>query len=326
MSTEFKTIEFKVGLFLLFVIVATVSLIVYIGIKKDLFAQRVTYYVVSETGENIERGIPVRLSGFKIGNVDKVHLNDTGSIKIKLEILASYQKWFREDAKIILDQEGIIGRPYFNLIPGNPNSPLRKEGSTMTLSKVAGLRELIQEAEPVIQNLTKIVANLRTMTDSFVDKKGHVQTILANAEDITTTILHNEGMLYYLTQDPRPVNTMNALLVKTEHAMQSIDILLQNTTLRVDDLKPLQDELVRTLQEGQTFIKGLHAMQQELGPTLANIEAISADVKNATTDLVGLRRQGEYTIRLGTELLQRLKETWPFARGEASKISPAPAP
>jgi ABC-type transporter Mla subunit MlaD len=326
MALEFKTMEFRVGLFLLVVLVTLVSLVIYIGVKKDLFAERITYYVISKTGENIERGIPVRLSGFKIGNVEKVYLDNVGYIKVELEILARYQKWFRENSKFILDQEGIIGNPYFKLVPGTDDSPLLEEGATMTLSKVAGLNELIQEAEPVIENLKEIVANIRDITDSFIDKDGHVQSILANGEAITDLILTNRGLLYYLTQDPRPVQRMDAILAKTDHAVLSIDRLLQNATTRVEDLKPIQDELVLILQEGQEFIKGLETLRQELEPTLNNIEAISTDVKNATTDLVRLRQQGEYTIRLGTELLQRLKETWPFARKELLEAPLYPAP
>jgi ABC-type transporter Mla subunit MlaD len=318
--------EFRVGLFLLVVIVALVSLVIYIGIKKDLFAERVTYYVISTTGENIERGIPVRLSGFKIGNVEKVYLDNVGYIKVELEILSRYQKWFRQDSKFILDQEGIIGNPYFKLIPGTDESPLLQEGATLTLSKVAGLSELIQEAEPVIANLKEIVANIRDITDSFIDKEGHVQSILANAEKITDLILHNRGLLYYLTQDPRPVQKMDAILAKTDHAVLSIDRLLQNATTRVEDLEPIQDELVLILKEGQSFIKGLESLRQDIDPTLANIEAISGEVKNATTDLVRLRRQSEYTIRLGTELLQRLKDTWPFVRKEIQEAPAYPAP
>jgi ABC-type transporter Mla subunit MlaD len=326
MALEFKTMEFRVGLFLLVVIVALVSLVIYIGIKKDLFAERVTYYVISTTGENIERGIPVRLSGFKIGNVEKVYLDNVGYIKVELEILSRYQKWFRQDSKFILDQEGIIGNPYFKLIPGTDESPLLQEGATLTLSKVAGLSELIQEAEPVIANLKEIVANIRDITDSFIDKEGHVQSILANAEKITDLILHNRGLLYYLTQDPRPVQKMDAILAKTDHAVLSIDRLLQNATTRVEDLEPIQDELVLILKEGQSFIKGLESLRQDIDPTLANIEAISGEVKNATTDLVRLRRQSEYTIRLGTELLQRLKDTWPFVRKEIQEAPAYPAP
>jgi hypothetical protein len=41
---------------------------------------------------------------------------------------------------------------------------------------------------------------------------------------------------------------------------------------------------------------------------------------------VRLRRQSEYTIRLGTELLQRLKDTWPFVRKEIQEAPAYPAP
>ena len=326
MAREFKTMEFRVGVFLITIIVAVLVIIAYVGIKKDLFADKITYYVISNTGENIERGIPVRLSGFKIGNVEKVYLDNVGYIKIELEILARYKKWFRKDSKIILDQEGIIGNSYFKLIPGTDTSPILQEKETLTLSKIAGLSELIQEAEPVIKNLKEIVANIRGITDSILDKQGHVQSIMANTREITEQILHNKGLLYYLTRDPRPVKRIDTILARTEHAMLSMDNLLQNTTARVSDLQPIQDELVSVLQEGQLFIANIQSMRDELSPTLSNLARISENVNNATTDLVRLRRQGEYTLQLSTELLQRLKKTWPFARRELEHGITYPAP
>ncbi|MDD4648477.1 MAG: MlaD family protein [Desulfoplanes sp.] len=326
MAQEYKTMEFRVGIFLITVLVAILAIIVYVGIQNDLFADKVTYYVSSNTGENIERGIPVRVSGFKIGNVQKVYLDNVGNIKVELEILERYQKWIRKDSKIILDQEGIIGNSYFKLIPGSDTSPMLKEDAIIKLSKVAGLNELIQDAEPVIKNLKEIVANIRDITNSFLDKKGQVQSILTNTEQISERILRNKGMLYYLTEDPRPVDQLNSILARTDHAVQSIDRLVQNSTARINDLQPIQEELVNILKEGQTFITSLDSIRAELSPTLANAAQISENVKNATTDLVQLRRQGEYTIRLGTELLQRLKETWPFARGKMEQNITYPAP
>jgi hypothetical protein len=133
-------------------------------------------------------------------------------------------------------------------------------------------------------------------------------------------------MLYYLTEDPRPVNQLNSILAKTDHAVQSIDLLVQNSTARINDLQPIQEELVSILKEGQTFIAGLESIRAELSPTLANAALISENVKNATTNLVQLRRQGEYTIRLSTELLQRLKETWPLTRKSMEQNITYPAP
>jgi phospholipid/cholesterol/gamma-HCH transport system substrate-binding protein len=46
-------------------------------------------------------------------------------------------------------------------------------------------------------------------------------------------------------------------------------------------------------------------------------------VKTASRDLISLRRQGEYGLRLGTELLLRLRETWPLSRQEPEGSEPS---
>lgn len=68
MNSKEKT-EFKVGIYVIVFMAVVLSSVVYIGIKKDLFAKKVIFFVTSNTGEKIERGIPVKLSGFKIGQV-----------------------------------------------------------------------------------------------------------------------------------------------------------------------------------------------------------------------------------------------------------------
>jgi phospholipid/cholesterol/gamma-HCH transport system substrate-binding protein len=316
MSLKQSTLEIKVGLFLLAVLLCVVFLIAYIGIKKDLFAERILYTVVSQTGEKIEPGMPVRLSGFTIGQVTEVTLDRVDLVRITIRVLKRYQQWFTEDARIILEQEGVIGNSFLKLMPGSDTSPILEEGSVIQLDKIGGLNELIQEMRPVIEALRAIVINIWDLTDYLVDEKGPVQKILINTETMTERLLSEQGLIHYLTEDPRPVEQIDQMLAGSDKAMKNVNDLLESLTFRVDNLAPFQDEITASLQEAKHLIVEFQGIREDITPLLNNVTQISEDVKTATYNLVSLRRQGEYSLRLGTELLLRLKETWPLSRRE----------
>lgn len=321
MTTNFRSMEFKVGVFVLFCIALVISTVIYIGYKKELFSSKVKYTVVVKSGENIERGIPVRLSGFKIGQVTDVELDLDGNIKVQVEILEKYKDWMKTDSKIMVDQEGLIGNAYLKVLPGTQNAKILEPGSTIALDTSARtVSDLVAAVEPVIQDLKTIVGNVRTVTEILIDPNGSIQQILRNLEKLSATLNNKNGLLHYVSADERPVRQIDAILTDAEKSMKQIDAILAKTSVIADDAGT-------AVHEGKEFVTELRAMRNDLATILDNLKSVSQEVKTATKDLRRLRQQGEETLTLSNELLQRLKETWPFTREEDTRPPlPLPAP
>jgi len=321
MTARHETMELRVGIFVLIFVAVLVGLLVIVGIKKDLFEDTATYYVISTTGENIERGVPVRLSGFRIGNVSDVDLSHVGQVVIEIEILDKYREWLRQDSQIVLVQGGFIGKTYFQLVPGTPASPELEENTRIELNRIGGFDEILAEAKPVIQDMKVIVANVRTITTQLLDENGPVQKLLVNLEDLSDDLRSDKGLVGYLTKNPEPVQKLDSLLAGTDKAVKRMTRLVDATTDRVEDLKPLQDEAVEMLREVNIFVKELKQFRTDIQPAVDDSVAIAKDIRAATKDLSRLRARTEQTIRLGNELLERLSRTWPL-----SGSAPAPGP
>lgn len=324
---KMKEYEYKVGFFLFLFLIFLVAFLVYFGIKKDIFSKRVTYYVISKSGDSIERGMPVKLSGFKIGEVDKLFLDNIDYVKIKIKVLDRYKKWFREDTKIILDQEGLIGNPYLKIIPGSENSPIVPPGSVVKLTKVAGLKELLIEAQPVVEDLKVIVASIRKITDQFLDKKGSMQRTITNLEQLTDKMLQNRGLLYYLTEDKKPVEKIDKLLTHTDELTLNLTRFITNATSRIEDLEPIEKEFLNITKDVKGFVNDLRSMKKDIDPILKNIQDVSKELKKATQDVYLLKMEAEYTLKVGNDLLENLKDKWPFKEPEkSSKTLEVPNP
>lgn len=320
MTTKQSKAELRVGIFVLTFFSLLIMTLVLIGIEKDLFAERVYFYVISNTGENVDRGIPLKLSGFRVGQVSDVDLTRVGEVVIEVEMLAKYHEWLRKDSQIILVQGGFIGNTYLQLVPGSPKSPILEEGTEITLNRVGGLDEIIAEARPVIEDLKNIVANIEDITDQLLDVDGPVQNTLVNLNALSEDLRSDKGLVGYLTRNPAPVEKLDSLLANTDKAMLRITTLVDSTNDRVEDLAPLQDEAVQLVGDVRGFVKELKAFREDLRPAVDNAVEITEDIKASTKDLDRLRTRTEYTIRLGSELLQRLNNTWPLSRPGA----PAP--
>ena len=325
MKSRHEKTELRVGVFMLSLFALVAGILAYVGIEKNLFADRTSYWVLSTTGENVERGIPVRLSGFRVGQVDEVNLTQVGRVLIEIEILDKYSEWMRTDTQVILVQGGFIGKTYLNLVPGSKDKPLLEEDATIQLTRVGGLDEIVAEARPVIDDLKEIVANVNDITLQFLDPQGAPQKIVGNLEAMSADLRSDKGLVGYLTRSPEPVQKLDSLLATGERLMQSVTRLSDEATNRVEDLAPLQDEAVLLVKEVNSFVKELKAFREDIKPAVDNAVAITEDVRGASKDLESLRAKTEYTIRLGTDLLQRLRTTWPLSRG-AEPVPPSEHP
>ncbi|MGE4555491.1 MAG: MlaD family protein [Desulfovibrionaceae bacterium] len=305
----------KAGFFLIFSLAAAVAVIGYIGVKKQLFAEKAVYRLISPTGENIELGMPVKLQGFKIGQVDSVRLLDLNVVEVDVSILKEYKKWFTSEAKLSLENS-LIGGSYLKLEPGPKGSPVISEGASIPLAIAENLQDVLKrETEKVLADVKIIVANARIISQQIVDPDGPMQKILSNARDISGNLASDRGLLKYLADDPRPAREINDILDKADASVASLHQLLEGLNGRVANIGQLQERiesLVETLTQVVAEYKGL---REDLGPTLRNVEAITGEVRNATTDLYSLRNKAEYGLRLGNEVLLRLKNTWPLSGG-----------
>ena len=98
--------------------------------------------------------------------------------------------------------------------------------------------------------------------------------------------------------------------------MSSIDRLLQNATMRVSDLEPIEDEILGITKDARSFVQELQGIREDIFPILENVKDITIEIKRATTDLYRLRQETDYVLRVGSDLLDELGQSWLFRKKE----------
>jgi phospholipid/cholesterol/gamma-HCH transport system substrate-binding protein len=78
--------EYKVGLFIICTTIVICLTLLYLAKEKGFFTTVHTFTLSSKTGEGFTEGMPVVFSGFNIGKVHALELNDKGIVLIKIKI------------------------------------------------------------------------------------------------------------------------------------------------------------------------------------------------------------------------------------------------
>jgi phospholipid/cholesterol/gamma-HCH transport system substrate-binding protein len=311
-------IEFKVGLFITITSLLILASIGYVAYKQGMFSKVYTYTLSSQTGENLTEGMPVAVWGFTIGRVKSLELNDLGTVLIRIKIPERHIRMIRADSKFFLDKP-LIGSPRILVkttnLNGLPLSPL----TIPELTESNDINEMIKRAQPIIDKVDRIMANVEGITGNLADPKGNVTRILQDAETLVNRFSKRDSLLEMVVGDPESVKSIHEALKKLRDITAKADgILLRVDGIlqRVDGMAGKTDEELYgrdgVLPQFRNILRDLLAKLVKIDATFDNINKISSDASGATKDLKALRNELDATVTAIGELAGEIDRMIPF--------------
>ncbi len=175
------------------------------------FARKHTFFVTYHFAGGIDVGSPVRISGIKVGRVEKIELfqpadpsktvaskepgssPETGAsvipVRLKVSVSPEAARGVRQDSKVYINIAGLIGERYLEITPGSVEAPLVAANAVVpgidppridqllsqSFNLAGKIQEIIEENKgdltKSIDLLYKLSANLN-QTLAWVDKSG----------------------------------------------------------------------------------------------------------------------------------------------------------
>jgi phospholipid/cholesterol/gamma-HCH transport system substrate-binding protein len=164
--------EFKVGLFIVCTTIAVLLALLYLSSEKGFFANVYTFTLSSKSGDGFTDGMPVVFSGFKIGQVSELELNEKGLVLIKIKIPQRHMKWIKADSTFILYRP-LIGAARIVVTTNNLDSAPMPPRKIADVEIVNDINDLIKIVQPLIEKITQIAENLERISkkvDKMADK------------------------------------------------------------------------------------------------------------------------------------------------------------
>src|SRR3954469_13309923 len=84
-------------------VAAIVAIAGYLGWKEGLFTPVSHFHFSTASSKSLSKGMPVRLSGFRIGQVSRVELQPDRQVRVDFAVLAPYLGFVKTDSTVRLD-------------------------------------------------------------------------------------------------------------------------------------------------------------------------------------------------------------------------------
>ena len=280
-----RNIQFKVGFFIVSTTLLIVSSLGYVAYKKGFFAQEHVFTLSSRSGENLTEGMPVLFSGFKIGRVHSLELNDEGIVMISIKVPDRHVKWLRADSIFTLEKP-LIGSARINVTTANLNAAPLSNKTIPRVVEANDINEAVQNIRPIIEKINKIADNVDRITADFSSPQGDFNRILRNARDIT----QQAGTILKKVDD---------MASKTDRGIYGPEGLLPAV---------------------RTILVDLIAKLRKLDPAFENVSKITAEAADSTRDLQLLRREIDETVDAINGLVHDIDRLIPLKKEDRIQV------
>lgn len=310
-DSRFKNLELKIGLFILLAIGGCVAAVVFIGLQSDLFTPKIRLNFTADNGVGFSRGMPVKLSGFRIGRVESIDLNDQAKVDVRLQVDQKYQVWIRQDSVVRLAKEGFVGDSLIEVRVGNPQEPMLTDGSKIQFEASKGIEEhvtaLTDQVKPVLAEVGQIITYVNAPDG---DIKRTLHNIEGLTRDLRTTRAKADQLIDTSRTDLHQISgQVSGLLTRTDESLRTLNATLQ----RLD----------RTMT---TVESKLPEVLERVDRTLAKVEKITADVEQVSGNLAPrvtplVSRTGSAIGDTG-DILRAVKQMWPIRSHLSTDAAP----
>jgi phospholipid/cholesterol/gamma-HCH transport system substrate-binding protein len=300
---RFVHLERKVGVFMLLGIAATLSAVVFLGVRQGVFTPRATLFFRAASAEDLGEGAEVLTRGFRIGKVSRLRLDDAGKVEVRLAVDKNALKWVKRDSTARLEKGLLVGGAKVVITSGTSGAPVIGDGGELAFEPGVGLSEAAQQA---MDELKPVLRQLAVTLGQLGDPKGDLMTTLANLNRLTAD----------LDETQRGIGAAFAS-ADANFARLAADLDAAAVALRKDVI-PEAQALIRSADAAVRDAGGATAaLQRQLPPILEKLDAglgtiqgIALDLKKASVQAPTLLEDGGTLVRDSEELVKRVGGMW----------------
>lgn len=310
-DSRFRHLELKIGIFVLIALLGCAAAIVFVGLQSDLFTPKFRLNFTVDKGTGFAKGMPVKLSGFRIGRIESIALNNQAQVDVRLQIDKKYQEWIRQDSVARLVKEGLVGDSIIEIAVGSQSQPMLQDGHRITYEKTKGIEDQVSgiadQVKPVLANVGEIIAYVN-------DPNGDIKKTLHNVESLTRELQTTRAKADHLIDSSR---------TNLDGIAHKVDGLLDQTGATLATLNTSLQRLDRTLT---TVEQKLPEVLAKVDRTLTHVEKLAADAQQMTGKVAPrvpqLVSSSGSAIEDTGDILRAVKQMWPV-RGHLP-VEPGP--
>src|SRR5437868_7489057 len=314
-----KGLQFRVGLLVGLAVVLGTGFVLYALYARGVFEDNQQLTLVAENGEGVSIGMDLSFSGFPIGRVKRLALDDQGRARIEIDVPRSDAHWLRETTIFTLER-GLVGSARIRAYTANLRDAALPDGAVRNVLRgdtseeiprmVATLRGALENVEQMTGaggNLQQALGDVRSVTARAAGQYGVLGMLLGNDEDARKLVTTLDRANAILTSVDSLVGRADKLVLKTEDRLFSRGGVLDGTERAVEQLNNVLGDVRATLQRDDLI--------------LADAAVTSGKAKATSADLATLRAEVDASVRKISSLIDELNRKRHFERKTAISLT-----
>lgn len=255
-----------------------------------------------DSAAGLDQNSPVRVSGVRIGEVEKVTLEKR---KAKVTFHLPFEVTLYKDAKAYLKSEGFLGERYVEIIPGTPGYPKLEPNGVVEqgappadveqfLSNMSAIREDIKDVvKPlgdvlravdakkvgnVINNIDKFSVQLTGIAKDSKEAVQKAKDVFAGIEDIGDRVKKGEGTLGKLITDDAIYQEAKKTVATAKDAVETVKSAAESAKKAVETFKNVSEKI----EQGEGTLGKLikdESLYQEAKETVRSMKEIAEKVE-----------------------------------------------
>jgi phospholipid/cholesterol/gamma-HCH transport system substrate-binding protein len=157
-------IKFRVGVFVLLLLLLFVAFVLTIGIQTRVFEAQYPLRAAFRDVQGLVVGAPVRLAGLSIGTVRRIGLSpDVADRRIHVEVSIdrSFQPRIREDSVATIGTIGLVGDKVFEITVGSESSKVLEPGAMLVVAEPVDFASLVSRGGEILDGLADAAQSLK---------------------------------------------------------------------------------------------------------------------------------------------------------------------
>ena len=220
--------ELKLGvLTIAAIVIAGITVVLVMG-GRGFFWQRYSLKTRFATAPGLKSGSPVRVAGKEVGTVNEVEFSGD-QIDIMFQVNKEVRDRITNTSVATLGSVSLLGEAAVDISPSSRGTPIPEWGYVPTGKTVAGFADLTGQASEGIDEITKLVKDVRegrgTLGKLMTDQQlyNELQQFVATASEVTRTIRGGRGTAGRLINDPKIANSLEGSLKNLEDMTHRIN-------------------------------------------------------------------------------------------------------
>jgi len=295
---QYSKMKLAVGIFVIALFITVATFLYLVLENKGTFNKRYNYHFTTDSATFFSIGMPLKFSGFNIGVIDDISLNDDGTVFMTFSVDEHNRRWMTEGT-VLMTIKPLIGSAYIEVYSAIDNEILAANTELMMLQN-NDINDMISKLEPAIDKIISIINNIDSITSDIAKDDSNLKQTMLNIKIFTDKLSSSDSLLSSITGDKESTQSLVASLNKTTEIMQELHTISKNISKSTSSID------ADIMSPASSAIKELDAIMKDVKQKLDALDGTVKAVGTYDKDLVQLKEQISVSVQKSNQIMDKV--------------------